>query len=127
MDDQKTYTKEELMKLAVEYITRNDEELTEVVTAATIGGGKGKIAPSHKAYGKLKMREHEAAEFAAGELAIPDLIYPKVVRAVKDWKTGNVDQMQLIRTGKYGGPGLVPEMFETWERPMCGGPSADDD
>jgi hypothetical protein len=25
-----------------------------------------------------------------------------VVRAVKDWKTGNVDQMQLIKTAKFG-------------------------
>lgn len=110
MDDQKTYTKEELMNLAVEYITRNDEELYDVIKASLIGGGKGKIAPTSKAFEKLNFRDMEVKQFEAGEFVMPDLVYPKVVRALKDWKTGNIDQMQMIRTGKYGEPNLVPEL-----------------
>jgi hypothetical protein len=110
MDEQKSYTKEEVMTLAVEYITRNDEELYDVIKASLIGGGKGKIAPTSKAYEKLSFRDMEVKQFEAGEFIMPDLVHSKVVRALKDWKTGNVDQMQLIKTAKYGEPGLVPEL-----------------
>uniref|UniRef100_A0A7S1DMT3 Translation machinery-associated protein 16 n=1 Tax=Hemiselmis andersenii TaxID=464988 RepID=A0A7S1DMT3_HEMAN len=116
MDQKKMYTVEELTALAAEYVTRNDELIADAIHAATIGGGKGKLAPTSSAWQKLKVREAEESDFAAGELVIPDMIYPKVVRAVNDWRTGNVDQMHTIRTGKYGKEGQIPVLYETTKK-----------
>mmetsp|Transcript_27172 Transcript_27172/g.52983 ORF Transcript_27172/g.52983 Transcript_27172/m.52983 type:complete len:184 (+) Transcript_27172:20-571(+) len=112
MDQKKSYTVEELTALAAEYVSRNDEVIIEAIHAASIGGGKGRVAPTSAAWHKMQMREMEAANFANGELIIPDLIYPKVVRHVNDWKTGNVDQMNVIRTGKYGKEGIIPTLYD---------------
>jgi len=112
MDQKKMYTVEELTTLAAEYVTRNDEDIASAIHAASIGGGKGKVAKTSSAWQKMRMREEEAADFAAGQLVIPDMIYPKVVRAMGDWKTGNADQMHTIRTGKYGKEGVIPVLYE---------------
>mmetsp|Transcript_41493 Transcript_41493/g.101803 ORF Transcript_41493/g.101803 Transcript_41493/m.101803 type:complete len:185 (+) Transcript_41493:160-714(+) len=110
MDEKPVYSKEEMTALCAEYVTRNDEEIAEAIRGALVGGGSGRLAPTSNVAQKHKVREHEREQYTRGELAAPDMTHPKVVRAVRDWRTGNVDQMQVIKSANFGDEKGLPDI-----------------
>eukprot|EP00960_Hanusia_phi_P057820 763670-Hanusia_phi.AAC.9 len=110
MDAKDAYTRQELDDLALEYICRNDEELMEAKAAAFNGSTTIKrIAPTSQVGINLANRVHDQEQYTNVAFKVPDLTNAKVVRSLKDWKTGNVDQMQNIKTILLGNKDAVQE------------------
>ena len=98
MDEKSVYTKDELRELAFEYISRNDEEIHEAQMSCVAGASSiRRLAPTSEGGKMLAARINDQVLLQRGAYMVPDLTSKKNVLAVKNWRTGNVDQMNNIR------------------------------
>lgn len=98
MDQQPSYTAEELQAIAVEFICRHDDECIQALASSLTGSSTARtIAPTSKAGKYIKQREEESELMAKGQFQVPDLTQRKNVTYIREWKTGNVDQLKNVK------------------------------